>query len=222
MSGHDSSLSAKTGYSALILTLNEERNMPACIASLVGCDDIVILDSGSTDRTCEIARAAGARVFERKFDNFAGQRNHGDRNIEFKHRWVFHLDADERMTPELALECTGVAAKSDDSVTGYFAAPKMLWKGRWLRRCTDFPAYQARFVRVPSLNLSKWATDSASIRRQRWADWTTATCTRCALMASKAGWPNIANTPHRKRAYTWRGRRQRQGHVSQISSGATP
>lgn len=134
-------------YSALILTLNEERDLPRCLASLKGCDDIVVLDSGSTDRTSEIAQTAGARVFTRRFDTFADQRNHAQRTIAFRHSWVFHLDADEQMTPELDAECRTESIRRD--IEGFYAAPKMLWNGHWIPRCTDFPAYQARYVRAP-------------------------------------------------------------------------
>lgn len=134
-------------YSVLILTLNEERNLPHCLASAAHCDDLVILDSGSTDRTAEIARAAGARVFTRKFDNFAGQRNHAQREITFRHPWVFHLDADEQLTPELDAECRAVSPRQD--LDGFMVAPKMLWAGRWIPHCTDYPAFQTRFVRAP-------------------------------------------------------------------------
>ena len=134
-------------FSVLILTLNEERDLPACLASVRQCDDIVVLDSGSTDRTAEIALAAGARVFTRPFDDFAGQHNHAQKNILFRHRWVFHLDADERLTPELVNECRAVAARDD--ADGYYAAPKNIFQGRWISHCTDYPAYQARYVRAP-------------------------------------------------------------------------
>ena len=137
-------------FSVVILTLNEERDLPRCLASIAGCDDIVVVDSGSVDRTAEIARAAGARVFVRRFDNFAGQRNFAQREVPFRHRWVFHLDADERFTPELFLECGENSARTD--VEGLLVAPKMLWEGRWVPRCTDFPAWQARFVRAPEFS----------------------------------------------------------------------
>jgi glycosyltransferase involved in cell wall biosynthesis len=135
-------------FSAVILTFNEERALPACLESLRGCDDVVVLDSGSTDRTAEIARAAGARVFTRPFDTFAAQRNHAQRSIPFRHGWVFHLDADERMTPGLASECLGAASRAD--LDGFRVAPKMIFEGRWISHCTDYPAYQARFVRAPA------------------------------------------------------------------------
>jgi glycosyltransferase involved in cell wall biosynthesis len=134
-------------YSAVILTLNEEKALPDCLASLATCDDIVVLDSGSTDRTTDLARAAGARVFERAFDSFASQRNFAQREIKFRHPWVFHIDADERMTPELDARFRGIAGRED--LDGFRVAPKMIFEGRWIRHCTDYPAYQARFVRAP-------------------------------------------------------------------------
>jgi len=135
-------------FSIVILTLNEERDLPACLSSASGCEDLVVLDSGSNDRTAEIARAAGARVYERPFDTFAGQRNYAQSEIRFRHPWVFHLDADEQLTPDLAAECAA-AARADTSVDGYLVAPKMLFEGRWIPHCTDYPAWQARFVRAP-------------------------------------------------------------------------
>jgi glycosyltransferase involved in cell wall biosynthesis len=137
-------------FSVVILTLNEERNLPLCLASLGGCDDIVILDSGSGDGTVAIAQAAGARTFTRRFDNFALQRNYAQREIGFRHPWVFHLDADESFTAALAAECArAVAAPSAAALDGYYVAPRMMFEGRWIPHCTDYPAWQARFVRAP-------------------------------------------------------------------------
>ena len=133
-------------FSVLILTCNEERKLPACLASTAGCDDVVVLDSGSADRTVGIAREAGARVFSNRFENFARQRNHAHRVIDFRHPWVFHLDADEQLTAELRAE--GAAYRGDEPLDGCYAAPRMLWEGRWIPRCTDYPAWQARFVKA--------------------------------------------------------------------------
>lgn len=134
-------------YSAVILTLNEEKALPACLASLRACDDIVVLDSGSSDRTSAIATASGARVVTRRFDTFAGQRNYAQATIVFRYPWVFHLDADERMTPELDAECRSAATRSD--IDGFRVAPRMMFEGRWIPHCTDYPAFQARLVRAP-------------------------------------------------------------------------
>ncbi len=135
-------------FSLLILTLNEEQNLPRTLASIRDCDDIVVLDSGSTDRTPEIARAAGARVVVNRFENFGQQRNFAHTDIAFRRDWVFHLDADERFTPELFNECSRVAAENPSAIDGFFVAPRMIFRGRWIPRCTDFPAYQARFAHV--------------------------------------------------------------------------
>lgn len=88
--------------SVLILTLNEENNLPACLNSVRWSDDIHVLDSYSSDRTVEIAKAFGAQVWFRKFDGFAQHQNWALERIPFKNPWVFYLDADERATPELA------------------------------------------------------------------------------------------------------------------------
>lgn len=142
-------MSERFPISIVILTLNEEQNLPACLASTAGCDDVVVLDSGSVDRTADIARAAGARVFVNRFQNFAQQRNHAHEAIPFRHDWVFHLDADEKLSPELLAECAARAASPDSAaLDGFYAAPRMMFRGRWIRRSTDFPAWQARFVHV--------------------------------------------------------------------------
>jgi glycosyltransferase involved in cell wall biosynthesis len=133
-------------FSVLILTLNEEKALPACLASIKGCDDIVVLDSGSTDCTASIATAAGARVVVHPFESFAKQRNFAHDAIEFRHPWVFHLDADEQLTQALCAECTTFTGT--EPLDGCYAAPRMLWEGRWIPHCTDYPAWQARFVKA--------------------------------------------------------------------------
>lgn len=131
-------------FSVVILTLNEERNLPRCLASLQGCDDVVVLDSGSTDATVALAKRHGARVLHRPFDNFAAQRNHAHRVAAFRHPWVFHLDADEEFTPALHAECSQVGDPPD--IDGFMVAPQMIFMDRWIPHCTDFPAWQTRFV----------------------------------------------------------------------------
>ncbi|MFT3782028.1 MAG: glycosyltransferase family 2 protein [Nibricoccus sp.] len=135
-------------FSVLLLTLNEEKNLPACLSCLAGCDDIVVIDSGSTDRTVELARAAGAQVLTNRFVDFANQRNFGLEHAQFKHEWVLHLDADEHLTPELFNECVETALRNPPDMDGYFIAPKMIYHGRWIPHCTDFPAFQARFGHI--------------------------------------------------------------------------
>ena len=132
--------------SVLVLTLNEEANLGPCLRSVSWCDDVVVLDSFSSDRTVEVARAAGARVFQREFDDFAGQRNHAIDNISFSHEWVFQLDADERFTPALVSECEDVIARDEGS--GYLVPSKMMFQGRWLRWSGMYPSYQMRLMKL--------------------------------------------------------------------------
>ena len=98
-------MSVGAQLSLIILTYNEEKNLPACLASLKGLEcEIFVVDSGSTDRTREIAKAAGAQVFERQFENYAAQRNWAQQNLPIQTDWLLHLDADERLTLELVAE----------------------------------------------------------------------------------------------------------------------
>jgi glycosyltransferase involved in cell wall biosynthesis len=139
-------------FSVVILTLNEDGNLPACLASLGAELDIHVLDSGSIDRTAEFARSAGAHFTQNSFETFAQQRNYAHDHLPLRHPWVFHLDADERMTPPLLDELGAVSATqtANRTVDGLWVAPKMLWQGRWVPHCTDFPAWQARFCHAPT------------------------------------------------------------------------
>src|SRR5260370_25280620 len=87
--------------STAILTKNEEQDLPGCLETVRWSDDVHVYDSYSTDRTIEIAQAAGAEVTQRAFDNWSAHQNWGLQNVPFKHPWAFYIDADERMTSEL-------------------------------------------------------------------------------------------------------------------------
>jgi glycosyltransferase involved in cell wall biosynthesis len=93
--------------SVLILAYNEAANLPACLDALAWCDDIIVIESGSSKRTVEFALAQGAKVITRPFDSFAAQRNFGLEHGDLCHDWVLHLDADEVLTAEF---CSGPAA----------------------------------------------------------------------------------------------------------------
>lgn len=140
-------------FSILILTKDEEVNLAACLRSVAWCDDVVVLDSLSVDRTREIARAGGARVYERPFDDFGAQRNHALDHIPFKHPWVFHLDADERFNEELQQECERVIARDEHSA--YFVPNRIIFMGRWIRRCSRYPYPQVRLLKVGEVRFVK-------------------------------------------------------------------
>jgi glycosyltransferase involved in cell wall biosynthesis len=128
--------------SVLLLTLNEEGNLPACLAAVDWCDDVVVLDSFSADGTVSLAERLGARVYQRRFDHFAGQRNHALDHIELRHDWVLHLDADEIVTPELHAEMERVIAEG--RFDAFRIPSKMMFFGQWLRYSGMYPAYQVR------------------------------------------------------------------------------
>lgn len=140
-------------FSILILTRNEETNLPDCLKSVAWCDDIVVLDSFSTDATAALAREAGARVVQRVFDDFGSQRNFALTEIPFKHSWVFHLDADERFNEALRLECDQVIARDEHSA--YFVPNKIIFLGKWIRHSTQYPFPQVRLVKIGEVTFAK-------------------------------------------------------------------
>src|SRR5688572_4260660 len=129
--------------SVTILTLNEEANLRDCLASCTWSDDVSVLDSGSTDRTCDIAREAGVAVYVNSFESFGRQRNWALDHIPVKHDWVFHLDADERFTPELVAEMESVLSAAPTEA-GFYVPAKLMFMGRWLKRSGRYPSYQMR------------------------------------------------------------------------------
>ena len=133
-------------FSVLVLTKNEEQDLPDCLASIIFCDDVHVLDSVSTDRTQEIARQAGAVVTERFFDGYASQRNAG-LALPFKHDWVLILDADERVPAALIEEINQFVQVVPAHVAGARMRRRDIWWGRWLKHAQISPFY-IRLVRV--------------------------------------------------------------------------
>jgi glycosyltransferase involved in cell wall biosynthesis len=131
--------------SVLILTKNEERDLPGALASVAWADDIHVFDSQSTDATVEIARAAGAHVHARAFDDYATHRNAAFA-LPFKHPWVFLLDADERPTSELSAEMQRVVAEAPANTAGFRLRRRDFLFGSWLRHAQISPFY-IRLVR---------------------------------------------------------------------------
>jgi len=134
--------------SVVILTYDEEDNIAACLRSCQWCDDVHVLDSGSRDRTCEIAREMGAKVHLNPFSSFGQQRNWAIDNIECKYPWQFHLDADERFTAGLVDEMRHVLG-ADGSISdrpAYLCPSKLIFMNRWLKYSGGYPAYQVRLL----------------------------------------------------------------------------
>ena len=136
--------------SVLILTKNEEQDLPGCLDSVRWSDDVHVFDSHSTDRTREIASEAGARVHLRVFDDYASHRNAGLREVPFRHPWVLLLDADERIPAPLAAEMQCVVAAGEQAVAeipaGYTVRRRDYLFGIWLKHAQISP-YYIRLVR---------------------------------------------------------------------------
>jgi glycosyltransferase involved in cell wall biosynthesis len=132
--------------SALILTLNEEINIAACLQSLSWCDDVVVLDSLSTDTTPAIATAHGARVVSRAFDNWSAHQNWAVSHIEFRHPWVLYLDADERCDAQLRDELLE-RARPEAPEAAYRIRRKDFFMGRWLKHAQLYPTWLVRLFR---------------------------------------------------------------------------
>jgi glycosyltransferase involved in cell wall biosynthesis len=133
--------------STLILTLNEEVNIGDCLDSLSWCDDVVVLDSGSTDQTVELAIRRGARVVTRPFDNYANQRNFGHSGIEYRNEWILMLDADERVPDDLAREMRQAVTGAAEEVALFQMRRRDWLLGRWIRRSSGYPTWFGRLAR---------------------------------------------------------------------------
>jgi glycosyltransferase involved in cell wall biosynthesis len=141
--------------SLLVLTLNEEANIGACLQSVQWSDDVVVLDCFSTDRTVEIARACGARIVQRRFDNYANQRNFGLQSVAYRNAWVLMLDADERVPPDLQAEMIRATQNAPSTVVLYQMRRKDHLFGRWIRGSSGYPTWFGRLARVGRVRVER-------------------------------------------------------------------
>ena len=149
--------------SVLILTLDEETNLPGCLESVAWSDDVVVFDSFSTDRTVEIAEGAGARVVQRRFDNWSAHQNWAVENIEFKHPWVYYSDADEVVPAALRDEMLAVTSDGTRPQVAYRVRFKNILCGRWIRRSSLYPTWVPRLWRPEKIRWKRQANPVAVI-----------------------------------------------------------
>ena len=142
-----------SGVSILILTWNEQQDLPGCLESVAWSDDIHVYDSMSTDDTLTIAEQFGANVTQRAFDNWSAHQNWGLANIPFKHPWVFYIDADERMTPELV---KGVrrAAEMPGASVAFRVQRRDFFLGTWLEH-VQASAFYVRLFRPEKMRYER-------------------------------------------------------------------
>lgn len=129
--------------SLVVITLNEEKNIERCLRSVSFADEIIVLDSGSSDHTVEIAKREGAKVFVEAFKGFREQKQRATDLAS--HDWIISLDADEALSPRLAKEIQSLL-KNENLEPGGYRVPRLSFHmGRWIRHGGWFPDSQIRF-----------------------------------------------------------------------------
>lgn len=146
--------------SIYILTHNEEIDIAPCIESALLSDDVIVVDSFSSDRTVEIASRYPVRVVQHQFESHGKQRTWMLESIPTKHEWVYLLEADERLTPELFKEC--IEASQRQTAIGYYVAERVMFMGKWIRYSTQYPRYQMRLFQKGKV----WFTDYGHTERE--------------------------------------------------------
>jgi len=137
-----------TSLSVLVITKNEEANIRECLKSVKWADEIIVVDGGSTDKTVAIAKLFTGKVFSRPWEGFGRAKNHALSRCSGK--WIFWIDADERVTPELAAEIQKAVSVDDMSVQGYSVPRKAFFLGKWIRHCGWYPGRVVRLFRKDS------------------------------------------------------------------------
>jgi glycosyltransferase involved in cell wall biosynthesis len=134
--------------SVVILSFNSAATLPQTLAAAkLVSDDVHVVDSFSSDETAELARAAGAEVVQHAFERYDKQRNWAIENLPLKHGWELHLDADERLTPELAAEINRVMAAPPPEIDGYMIPRLIHFLGAPIRHGGMYPNWHLRLFR---------------------------------------------------------------------------
>lgn len=135
----------KSAISAFVATHNEERQIRRCLESVKWCDEIVVVDDNSTDRTKEICREYTSRVFNRKWDGYASQK--GFAMEQTTNDWVLLMDSDEELSPALIDEIRAEFEKIPNGICGYEMPRRVFYLGRWINHCGWYPDYKLRLFR---------------------------------------------------------------------------
>lgn len=131
----------------IIPTKNEELNLPHALGSVAGwASEVFVVDSGSTDRTESLAKAAGVQFFFHPWEGYARQKNWAIEHLPIQSKWIFILDADETITPELSAELQLVSS-TEGAADGYFVNRYFIFLGRRIRHCGYYPSWNLRFFR---------------------------------------------------------------------------
>jgi glycosyltransferase involved in cell wall biosynthesis len=153
----------KINVSVFIMTLNEEQNLPACVRSLSWADEVFILDSGSTDRTQEVAQQLGCNFVTRKLVTWAEQQTWAVKNLPFRNDWVLNIDADEIVPCDLAEEIRTAISTGIDTA-GYRFRRKDYFLGKWLKHASFYPLWLTRLYRPRNVTFERLVNPVTTVR----------------------------------------------------------
>ena len=141
---------------AVVLTLNEENNIRQCLSHLTWTDRIVIVDSGSNDKTVEFAREFGCDIYYNLWPGFAAQRNWALDNTNIQTEWIVFIEADEEVTPPMREEICRTLKETECSA--FYICYKVMLFGKWVKRSSNFPVWHPRIVRKDRVRFKKAVT----------------------------------------------------------------
>ncbi len=137
---------SKIPVTVIILTKNEERNIEYCLSSLNNFNQVLILDSYSTDRTIQIAKNFDVVIYKRIFKNYGDQRNYALNKLPFINKWILFIDADEMVTPELESEIRNKVLLKNN-INGYYINRKIFFNNKYLKHSNAFPNWNIRLFK---------------------------------------------------------------------------
>jgi len=138
-------MTGSVNLSVIIITLNEERNIDECLQSVSWANDVVVVDAKSSDRTADLARAWTKKVFVVDWMGYGEAKNFALRHTD--HDWIVWLDADERVSSDLAMEIQRLIGEPSTGTNGYMVARRAYFLGKWIRHCGWYPGYVTRLFR---------------------------------------------------------------------------
>lgn len=150
----------------LILTYNEEENITRCLQNVSGwASQVIVIDSYSSDKTVDIVKSFGVKVYQHKFEDYSKQRNWVLDNVKFKNEWVLFLDADEILSSELKSEISQELPLLPKDVSGIEVKRRFYWMGRWIKHGGTYPVW---LLRIAKHKKAKW--DSRSVNEHMMVD----------------------------------------------------
>jgi len=154
----------KPSVSLIVLTFNEEKNLPRCLESVKDlADEIFVVDSYSEDKTVGIAEKFGAKVFQRDFINQAEQFNWALDNLLITSDWILRLDADECLMPELRDEIAEVLPEAPSEITGFYIKRRVYFLGRWIKHGGYYPTWFLRLWRKGAARIEEREVDEHTV-----------------------------------------------------------